>query len=55
MSAMRCLWASVVGALLYGLNSSVPNPGIHIFQLRSGESKMGKYENIVILILLEDL
>ena len=33
-----CLCASVVLAFLYGLNSSAPNPGIHIFQLRSENS-----------------
>lgn len=35
MSARRCLWASVNALRLYGRNSSVPKPGIHIFQLRS--------------------
>lgn len=33
--AKRCLCASVTVALLYGRSSSVPNPGIHIFQFRS--------------------
>uniref|UniRef100_A0A2M4C8R9 Putative secreted protein n=1 Tax=Anopheles marajoara TaxID=58244 RepID=A0A2M4C8R9_9DIPT len=35
MRASRCLCASVTVARLYGLSSSVPNPGIHMFQLRS--------------------
>lgn len=35
MSAKRCLCASVTAARLYGRSSSVPKPGIHIFQLRS--------------------
>lgn len=29
------MWASVVAAFLYGLNSSDPNPGIYIFQFLS--------------------
>lgn len=35
MRASRCLCASVTVARLYGLSSSVPKPGIHMFQLRS--------------------
>ena len=35
IKAKRCLWASVMVARLYGRTSSLPKPGIHIFQLRS--------------------
>lgn len=35
MRAKRCLCASVTAARLYGRSSSVPKPGIHIFQFRS--------------------
>lgn len=39
ISASRCLCASVTVARLYGLSSSVPKPGIHMFQLRSDDHK----------------
>lgn len=35
ISASRCLWASVTAARLYGRGSSVPKPGIHMFQFLS--------------------
>ena len=35
MTAIRCLCASVVAFLLNGRSSSVPKPGIHIFQFLS--------------------
>ena len=35
MTAMRCLCASVVAFLLNGRSSSVPKPGIHMFQFLS--------------------
>ena len=35
MSAILDLWASVVAERLWERISSVPKPGIHMFQLRS--------------------
>ena len=58
MSASRCLCASVTVARLYGRTSSVPNPGIHIFQFVSVKKMFKnsfKYSYLQLIVVKQNI